>query len=208
MKDSRTLNIIYNGTVRENPLFRLVLGLCPSLAVTTTVESGLGMGLATSVALILSSVSVSVLRKIIPDKVRIPALILIIATFVTLLEMVMQAYLPNLYSSLGVFLALIVVNCLLFARAETFASVNNPIYSALDGLAMGTGFTLGLLIVSAVRELFGRGTIFGVTILGSWFPAFGILTIPAGGFLVLGLLMAAFNAIYNKFSGQGGAAKK
>jgi len=191
-------DIAVNGIVKSNPTFRLVLGMCPTLAITTSLINGLSMGLAVTFVLIFSNALVSMLRKVIPDKVRIPSYILIIATFVTVVQMVMDKYLPDLYKSLGVFIPLIVVNCILFARAESFASVNPVLPSMADGLFIGLGFTLSLSIVSMVREFISQGKFFGIQILGSWYPGMTVFILPAGGFLVLGLLMAAFNAVDKK----------
>lgn len=185
-----------SGVITQNPIFRLVLGMCPTLAVTTTLINGIGMGLATTFVLVFSNMLVSILKNIIPDRIRIPAFILIIATFVTIVEMVMNKFTPDLYESLGVFIPLIVVNCIIFARAEAFASVNTVTESVFDGISMGIGFTLSLSVISLLRELFSTGAILGYTVLGDWFPKFVIFSQPAGGFLMLGLLMAAFNAIY------------
>lgn len=196
MSKNRYLNIFANGIVKENPTFRLVLGMCPTLAVTTSLFNGLGMGLATTFVLVFSNTIISMLKRIIPEKVRIPAYIVVIATFVTVVEMVMSKFLPDLYDSLGVFISLIVVNCIIFARAESFASVNPVLDSMVDGLSMGLGFTLSLTLLGAFRELFSAGTILGVQVLGDWFPTLTVLGTPAGGFLVLGFAMAAFNAVY------------
>ena len=191
-------NITVNGVVKSNPIFRLVLGMCPTLAVTTSLMNSLGMGLATTFVLIFSNALISLLRNIIPDKVRIPAYILIIATFVTLVEMIMNKFIPDLYDSLGVFIPLIVVNCIIFARAESFASVNPVLDSAVDGFAMGIGFTLALSVIGIIREILSKGKILGFAIFGGWSPSMTIFILPAGGFLILGLLMAAFNAIDEK----------
>lgn len=198
--------IISNGVLTSNPTFRLVLGMCPTLAVTTSAFSGLGMGLAATVVLICSNALVSLLRKVIPDKVRIPAFVLIIATFVSLLQMLLQKFIPTLYSMLGVYLPLIVVNCIILARAEAFASVNKVSDSILDGLGMGLGFTLALTLLGFIRELIGAGSIFVGSIGAVEFGtpignlpdyAMSVFVLPAGGFLTLGLVMAAFNAIYS-----------
>ncbi|MCQ2409500.1 MAG: electron transport complex subunit E [Clostridia bacterium] len=198
--------IISNGLLTSNPTFRLVLGMCPTLAVTTSAFSGLGMGLAATVVLVCSNALVSLLRKVIPDKVRIPAFVLIIATFVSLLQMLLQKFIPTLYSMLGVYLPLIVVNCIILARAEAFASVNKVSDSILDGLGMGLGFTLALTLLGFIREFIGSGTIFmgsiGATEFGltlGKLPEYSmsLFVLPAGGFLTLGLVMAAFNAIYS-----------
>lgn len=199
--------IISNGIISSNPTFRLVLGMCPTLAITTSAFNGLGMGLAATLVLICSNALVSLLRKIIPDKVRIPAYVLIIATFVSLLQMLLKKFIPTLYDTLGIYLPLIVVNCIILARAEAFASVNKVGDSILDGLGMGLGFTLALTILGFVRELIGAGTIF-MGSLGS--VSFGLqlgkltnyslalFVMPAGGFLTLGLAMAIFNALSDR----------
>ena len=204
---SNKLGIVKNGIITQNPTFRLVLGMCPTLAVTTSAFNGLGMGLAATVVLICSNALVSLLRKVIPDKVRIPAYVLIIATFVTMLEMLLKKFVPTLYSALGIYLPLIVVNCIILARAEAFASMNKVGDSILDGLGMGLGFTCALTVIGFVRELLGAGTIFkgslgsvefGLTLGNLPNYSLGILVLPAGGFLTLGLLMALINYIGDK----------
>ena len=155
------LKIIWNGIIKNNPTFVLVLGMCPTLGTTTSAENGMGMGLATMAVLILSNLVISLVKNIIPDKVRIPAFIVIIASFVTIIQMLMQAFVPALYASLGVFIPLIVVNCIILGRAEAFASKNNPFDSMLDGIGIGLGFTLSLTVVGAVREILGSGAVFG-----------------------------------------------
>lgn len=204
---SNKMAIVKNGIITQNPTFRLVLGMCPTLAVTTSAFNGLGMGLAATVVLICSNALVSLLRKVIPDKVRIPAYVLIIATFVTMLEMLLKKFVPTLYSALGIYLPLIVVNCIILARAEAFASMNKVGDSILDGLGMGLGFTCALTVIGFVRELLGAGTIFkgslgslefGVTLGSLPDYSLGILVLPAGGFLTLGLLMALINYIGDK----------
>ncbi len=204
MNKKGKLQIVSNGIFASNPTFRLVLGMCPTLAITTSAFNGLGMGLAATLILICSNALVSLLRKVIPDKVRIPAYVLIIATFVTLLEMLLKKFIPTLYSALGIYLPLIVVNCIILARAEAFASMNTVGDSILDGLGMGLGFTLALTALGFVRELIGNGTIFAGS-LGSL--QFGVdlgalrnyslsfFVLPAGGFLTLGLAMALVNAV-------------
>ena len=192
--------IAKNGLLTSNPTFRLVLGTCPTLAVTTSLISGLAMGLATTFVLLFSNVIISALRKVIPDKVRIPAYIVIIATFVTLIEMLMSKFLPDLYETLGVFISLIVVNCIIFARAESFASQNPVLASAADGLFMGLGFTLSLTLIGACREFLASGSIAGLGILPAAVPKIGLFVLPAGGFLMFGLLMALFNWISAKKS--------
>lgn len=196
--------ILKNGIVSSNPVFRLVLGTCPTLAVTSSAFNGLGMGLAATIVLICSNALVSMLRKVIPDKVRIPAFVLIIATFVSTIEMLLRKFVPSLYDALGIYLPLIVVNCIILARAEAFASTNRVGDSILDGLGMGLGFTLSLTVMGFIRELIGAGTIFkgslgdlsfGLTLGSLPDYALSVFILPAGGFLVFGLLMAAVNAI-------------
>ncbi len=183
-------DIIKNGLIKENPTWVLVLGMCPTLATTTSAINGLSMGLATTFVLMMSNIVISLLKSVIPDKVRIPAFIVIIATFVTVVQMVMQAYLPDLYDSLGLFIALIVVNCIVLGRAEAFASKNNVGMSFLDGLFMGLGFTWALTLVGMVRELLGAGKLFGITLMDGGMI---MMILPPGGFLALGLLMALIN---------------
>lgn len=190
--------VFMNGVLSENPTFRLVLGTCPTLAVTTSALNGLGMGAAATFVLLCSNIVISLLRKFIPDKVRIPAFITIICTFVTIIQLLMQAYLPSLYESLGIFIPLIVVNCIILARAEAFASKNGVAASAADGLGMGIGFTLALTLIGCVRELLGNGTLFGTAVLGASYQPMLIAILPAGGFMVFGLLLGIINAIGNK----------
>jgi electron transport complex protein RnfE len=186
-----------NGVIDENPTFVQVLGMCPTLAVTTSAENGLGMGLATTAVLICSNLVISLLRNIIPSKVRIPAFIVIIASFVTMVDLLLQAYIPSLYSALGLFIPLIVVNCIVLGRAESFASKNNPGNSILDGLFMGLGFTSSLTIIGFVRELIGAGKIWGHNVLPEFIEPIGIVILAPGAFIILGLLFALFNNIKN-----------
>ncbi|PLX73497.1 MAG: electron transport complex subunit RsxE [Desulfuromonas sp.] len=183
------------GIWRENAVFRLLLGLCPTLAVTTSAENGLGMGLATTFVLICSNIVVSLLRKLIPAKVRIPAFIVIIASFVTVVQLGMEAYVYDLYKSLGIFIPLIVVNCLILGRAEAFASRNNPLLSVVDGIGMGSGFTLALFILGAVREILGSGTLLGFSLFGPGYQPFLLMILPPGAFITLGFLLAGMNRI-------------
>lgn len=194
------LSNLTNGIIKENPIFVQLLGMCPTLAVTTSMENGIGMGLATTAVLVLSNLLISLLRKAVPNKIRIPIFIVIIATFVSVVEMVMEAYVPSLYGALGLFIPLIVVNCLILARAEAFASSNNPIDSLLDGLGMGIGFTLSLSILGLVREILGTGqlTLFGANLLNLNFEPIITMILPPGAFLVLGLLIALKNAVTTK----------
>ena len=186
----KKLALLLNGIIKQNPVLVLVLGTCPTLAVTTAVSNAFGMGAATTFVLICSNLVISLLRKIIPDTVRIPCYIVVISTFVTVVGLVMEAYLPALYSALGVFLPLIVVNCIILGRAEMFANKNGPLDSAIDGLSMGIGFTLTLFLMSAVREVLGFGTFFGMDVTFGILKPMSILTQPAGGFFVFGVLMA------------------
>ena len=195
---SKNVKVFLNGFIKENPTFVQLLGMCPTLAVTTSLENGIGMGLSATAVLVASNVLISLLRKVIPDKVRIAAYIVIIATFVTIIEMVLNAYVESLASQLGIFIPLIVVNCIILARAEAFASKNSVGKSALDGLGMGLGFTLALSIISAVREFFGAGTLLGVKIYGDVITPPSIITMAPGGFIVLGILIALFNYIISK----------
>ena len=164
---------LYNGVVKENPTFVMMLGMCPTLAVTSSAINGLGMGLSTTVVLILSNMLISALRKIIPDKVRIPAFIVIVASFVTIVQLLLQAYIPFLYSALGVYIPLIVVNCIILGRAESYASKNDVLSSAFDGIGMGLGFTLGLTLIGIFRELLGSGAIFGFQFIPDYLPISG-----------------------------------
>ncbi len=187
------LQIITKGILKENPTFVLILGMCPTLGVTSSAINGMGMGVATMAVLILSNIVISLIKNLIPDKVRIPAFIVVIASFVTIIEMLMQAYVPALYASLGVFIPLIVVNCIILGRAEAFASKNGVLDSALDGIGIGLGFTLSLTTIGAVREVLGAGSIFGYTFADGVMPLLFILA--PGGFLVLGYLMVLFNKV-------------
>ena len=191
------LKIILSGIVKNNPTFVLVLGMCPTLGTTTSAENGMGMGLATMAVLILSNLVISLVKNIIPDKVRIPAFIVIIASFVTIIQMLMQAFVPALYASLGVFIPLIVVNCIILGRAEAFASKNNAFDSMLDGIGIGLGFTLSLTVIGAVREVLGSGAIFGYSFgIADYMPL--IFVLAPGAFLVLGYLMVLFNKLAKK----------
>ena len=195
MKLKRFKEIALDGTVRQNPTFRLVLGTCPTLALTTAAMNCLGMGAAVIFVLVCSNVIISLLRNIIPDKVRIPCFIVIIATFVTLVRMLMEAFLPSLYDSLGVFLPLIVVNCIILGRAESFASHNPVGESALDGLFMGIGFTVAITLMGIVREVLGQGTLFGAQLWEGFQIKF--FSNAAGAFLTYALFIAIFNVCYN-----------
>ena len=186
--------VFLNGLVKENPTFVLLLGMCPTLGTTSSAINGMSMGLATTFVLICSNIVIALLKNLIPDKVRIPAFIVVIASFVTLLQMLMQAYLPSLYASLGLFIPLIVVNCIILGRAEAFAAKNTALPSLFDGLGMGLGFTWALTLLGAVRELLGTGSLFGFTVLPSATNMLVFVLAP-GAFIVLGYLIAIVNKI-------------
>jgi electron transport complex protein RnfE len=188
------LSNLTKGIIKENPIFVQLLGMCPTLAVTTSAINGIGMGLATTAVLVSSNIAISLLRKVIPAQVRIPAFVVVISTFVTIVGMLMEAFIPDLFSALGLFIPLIVVNCIILARAEAFASKNGIVDSAFDGIGMGLGFTLALTILGAVRELLGNGSIFGTMLLGEAYKPALIMILPPGGFLALGLLLALYNS--------------
>lgn len=195
--------ILTRGILKENPVLRLVLGTCPTLAVTTMAKNGLGMGLAATIVLIGSNAVISATRKIIPDKVRIPAFITIIAGFVTMVQLLVKAFAPEIDKELGIYLPLIVVNCIILARAEMFASKNKVLPSILDGLGMGIGFTATLLLMGSIRELLGNGTIFGMTVTAEVIDPMIVFILPPGGFFVFGVLVA----LANKLSGDGKKAE-
>ena len=188
------LKVFLNGLIKENPTFVLLLGMCPTLGTTSSALNGMSMGLATTFVLICSNIVIALLKNLIPDKVRIPAYIVVIASFVTLLQMLMQAYLPSLYASLGLFIPLIVVNCIILGRAEAFAAKNTALPSLFDGLGMGLGFTWALTLLGAVRELLGTGAVFGFTLLPSATNMLVFVLAP-GAFIVLGYLIAIVNKI-------------
>lgn len=190
------INILTKGLVKENPVLILVLGLCPSLAVTTSVINGLGMGLATTFVLIMSNMLISMLKNLIPDKVRIPAFIVVIATFVSIVDLVLQGFVPALASSLGLFIPLIVVNCIVLGRAEAFACKNSVFDSILDGIGMGLGFTLALGLIGACREILGSGAIFGHKLIEG--DGILVFVLAPGGFFAIGLLMAIIRYFQNK----------
>lgn len=195
---SKNLSILTNGIIKENPVLRLVLGTCPTLAVTTAAINGVGMGVAATIVLVCSNLAISLLRNFIPDKVRIPAFITVIAGFVSVVQMLVKAFTPALDEALGVFLPLIVVNCIILARAEMFASKNPVLPSILDGLGMGIGFTATLTLMGMIRELLGAGTIFGLTVTANIIDPMIIFLLPPGGFFVFGILVAISNAISKK----------
>ncbi len=195
MKENSAVERLYNGLLKENPTFVLMLGMCPTLAVTTSAINGLGMGLTTAVVLALSNLIISLLRKIIPDKVRIPAFIVIIASFVTIVQLLLEAYLPSLNEALGVYIPLIVVNCIILGRAEAYAYFHGPISSLFDGIGMGLGFSLALTCIGAVRELLGTGKIFDMQVMPDSFTPIGIFVLAPGAFFVLAVLTAIQNFI-------------
>ena len=191
------LFLVWRGVIKENPTFVLILGMCPTLGTTTSAVNGFGMGVATMAVLIMSNVVISLIKNVIPDKVRIPAFIVVIASFVTVIQMLMQAFVPSLYESLGLFIPLIVVNCIILGRAEAFASKNGVLDSALDGVGIGLGFTLALTLIGAVREVLGSGEIFGYDLgISDYMPL--VFVLAPGGFLVLGFLMVLFNKFLKK----------
>ena len=200
---NKAVEWLYNGLVKENPTFVLMLGMCPTLAVTTLAVNGIGMGLTTTVILALSNVMISALRKVIPDGVRMPAYIVIVASFVTIVQFLLQAYLPNLYDSLGIYIPLIVVNCIILGRAEAYASKNPVIPSFFDGLGMGLGFTVGLTAIGIVRELIGSGKIFGFQVMPSAYEPVTIFILAPGAFLVLTLLVALQNRVKRSLEKKG-----
>ena len=191
------LQIVLSGILKNNPTFVLVLGMCPTLGTTTSAINGMGMGVATMAVLIMSNLVISLIKNLIPDKVRIPAFIVVIASFVTIIQMLMQAYVPSLYASLGVFIPLIVVNCIILGRAEAFASKNGALDSILDGIGIGIGFTLSLTTIGVVREVLGSGAIFGFQLgITDYMPL--VFVLAPGGFFVLGYLMVLFNKLAKK----------
>ncbi len=192
---TKPMAVLKNGLFNENPTFRLVLGMCPTLAITTSISNGIGMGLAATFVLVGSNVVISLLRNFIPDKVRIPAYVVVIAAFVTIVELLLKAYLPALNDSLGLFIPLIVVNCIILGRAEAFAGKNSVGASLLDGVGMGLGFTGALLIVSFFREIIGNGTLLNYKLFGDNFKPMLMMIQPPGGFITLGLLLGAINKI-------------
>ncbi len=194
----RFLEVLKNGIITENPTFRLVLGTCPTLAVTTSAINGVGMGVSTMAVLICSNLFISLLRNVIPSKVRIPCFVVVIATFVTIVQMLLEAYVPSLHQSLGLYIPLIVVNCIILGRAEAFASKNSVVLSIADGIGMGIGFTFALTIMGAIREILGAGTIFGINILGSSFEPVLVMILAPGAFFVYGGLIGILNKIQEK----------
>lgn len=196
--DNKYLKTVLNGIITENPVLVLLLGMCPTLAVTTSVNNAVGMGLAVTFVLTCSNVVISLLRKAIPDEIRIASFVVIIAGFVSIVQMLLAAYLPDLNKSLGVFIPLIVVNCIILARAEAFASKNGVLHSALDGVGMGVGFTLALVAISTVRELLAKGSFYSIPLFGENFPGASVMTMAPGGFLTLGIIIAVLGVLKNR----------
>ena len=194
---------LYNGIIKENPTFVMMLGMCPTLAVTTSATNGIGMGLSTTVVLIMSNMLISMLRKIIPDSVRMPAFIVIVASFVTIVQFLMEGFVPSLYDSLGLYIPLIVVNCIILGRAESYASKNPVLLSICDGVGMGLGFTFGLTCIGIVRELIGAGTVFGIQVMPASYEPITIFILAPGAFLVLAFLVAARNKIMRNLEKKG-----
>ena len=198
MKENNNLKVLTNGIITENPTFIQLLGMCPTLAVTTSLINALGMGLSATFVLVFSNLVISLLRKCIPNKIRIASYIVVIAAFVSIIEMLLKAYLPSISNALGLFIPLITVNCIILARAESFASKNKPIPSMFDGLGMGLGFTLGLSVLATVREILGAGSILGIQLFGQGFEPALIFILPPGAFLALGTILAVYNMIKDK----------
>jgi electron transport complex protein RnfE len=194
-KKQNFLSVFLNGLIFENPTFTLMLGMCPTLAITIAGSNGIGMGLATTAVLVCSNLFISLLRNFIPEKVRIPSFIVVIASFVTMIDLFMKAYLPDLSASLGMYIPLIVVNCIIFARAESFAFKNPPMLSIADGLGMGLGFTFAITLLSVIREVIGNGTFFGATVMPASYQPMAIMLQVPGGFVTLGLLLVLVNAL-------------
>ena len=192
---NKYLERLYNGLIKENPTLVLMLGMCPTLAVSTRASNGIGMGLSTLAVLVLSNLVISLLRKLIPDQVRLPAYIVIVASLVTVTELLIEAYLPAVYEALGIYIPLIVVNCIILGRAEAYANKNTPLLSIMDGIGMGLGFTVALTLAGAVREILGSGTCFGARILPQAVEPMGIFVQPPGAFLVIALFIIIMNAI-------------
>ena len=189
------LERLYNGVIKENPTLVLMLGMCPTLAVSTQAINGVGMGVSTTAVLVLSNLIISLLRKVIPDKVRLPSYIVIVASLVTVTELLMEAYVPAVFKALGIYIPLIVVNCIILGRAEAYANKHTPILSVLDGLGMGIGFTLALTLAGLIREILGSGTAFGAQIMPESFRPIAIFIQPPGAFLIIALMITVLNAI-------------
>lgn len=195
-------NEFSKGLYKQNPVFKQALGLCPTLAVSNSIESGLGMGLAATFVLIMSNVLIAMMRKIVPTKIRIPVYIVVIATFVTMIDLAMAGFVPALHKSLGIFVPLIVVNCIILGRAEAFAGKNNVFLSFLDGLGMGLGFTFALVLLGTIREFLGSGSLLGIPMTGASFEPVLIMILPPGAFLTIGFILTFFNWLENKKAQQ------
>lgn len=195
---NKYLERVYNGVVKENPIFILVIGMCPTFAVTTSASNGIGMGLSTMAVLVLSNLLISLLRKIITDEIRLPAFIVVIASFVTIVELLLKAYIPSLYDALGLYIPLIVVNCIIMGRAEAYAYKNSALLSVFDGIGMGLGFTVALLVIGSFREILGAGTWFGKQIMPAAYTPIGILVSPPGAFITVGIIIAILNGLHIK----------
>ncbi|MEG1676067.1 MAG: electron transport complex subunit E [Clostridia bacterium] len=202
MKKKSLAKVLTNGLFNENPTFRLLLGMCPTLAISTAASRGLGMGLATTFVLIFSNMAISALRNIIPEKMRIPSFVVVIATFVTIIDLLIKAYMPSMSDSLGIYIPLIVVNCIIFARAEAFAFKNPVLPSIVDGLGMGLGFTCSITLLSAVREIIGSGKFFDMQVMPASYQPMAVIVSPSGGFLTLGILLLIVNAIVKHFENR------
>ncbi|MBP3888212.1 MAG: electron transport complex subunit E [Cellulosilyticum sp.] len=189
---------LHAGLIKDNPTFVQVLGMCPTLAVTTSAINAMGMGLSTTAVLICSNLVIALIRNLIPAKIRIPSYIVVIASFVTVIEFLLKAYVPSLYSSLGLFIPLIVVNCIILGRAEAYASKNKPLASVFDGLGMGLGFTCSLTVIGCIREILGVGSLFGIQIMPSFYPPATVMILAPGAFFTLGILMAVLNSMKAK----------
>ena len=201
---NKCIERLYNGIIKENPTLVLTLGMCPTLAVTTSAINGIGMGLSTTAVLVMSNMLISMLRKVIPDSVRMPAFIVIVASFVTIVQFLLEGFVPSLYDSLGLYIPLIVVNCIILGRAESYASKNPVLPSIFDGIGMGLGFTMGLTLIGLFRELLGAGQIFGFQILSlSWFTPITIFVMAPGAFLVLACLVAVMKIVREKMAAKG-----
>lgn len=195
---------VFNGLIKENPTFVLMLGMCPTLAVTTSAMNGIGMGLTTTVILVMSNMIISMLRKVIPDGVRMPAFIVVVASFVTIVQFLLEGFIPSLYDSLGIYIPLIVVNCIILGRAESYASKNPVVPSIFDGIGMGLGFTVGLTLIAGFRELLGNGTVFGAQIMPSAYEPITIFILAPGAFFVLAMLVAVQNKVKNRKAAETG----
>ena len=205
---NKCLERLYNGLIKENPTFVLMLGMCPTLAVTTSATNGLGMGLMTTVVLVMSNMLISLLRKVIPDSVRMPAFIVIVASFVTMVQFLLEGFIPSLYESLGLYIPLIVVNCIILGRAESYASKNPVLPSIFDGIGMGLGFTVGLTSIGLVRELIGAGQIFGLQIMPDSYQPVTIFILAPGAFFVLAGLTAVQNKVRIEAAKKGKQVKE